>query len=130
MNNGFTAYIVFGKYAGFGVRQDGRYLRLVLGWVSLSAGFSDFERDVGQMVEAATADRNELLKHREAYKKYKEAHEILTVKYKVENRLRLEAEAKNEQLEHELEGQVREVKRYKKLYSDTKLELDKVQRVH
>lgn len=44
---GFSAYVVFGRYGGFGGGVDGSVLRITLGWVAFGFAAVDLERFFG-----------------------------------------------------------------------------------
>jgi hypothetical protein len=50
-DKGFTFYLCFGKYGGWGFKNDWPCLSLVLGWVSIGFLFRDLERFQANILE-------------------------------------------------------------------------------
>jgi len=48
---GFTFYVVFGRYGGFGLKKDGDSIRLTLGWVGIAIMFFDMELMLGDVIK-------------------------------------------------------------------------------
>jgi hypothetical protein len=63
---GFTAYVVGGRYAGFGFRPSSFGVRLILGWLSIGLMRVDLESVVGLAGEAIAALDKRLAERPEA----------------------------------------------------------------